>query len=330
VEAAVASVVLVLVKETGIVVPFVFFVVSVARKDFRRSAFFAAPAAALFAWLTILHNGTGYWLGNPGFAHYNVSYSLHPVRIALSLARHLYYIFGAEFRWIGTAVLIWASWKLRPFGSFAWRIVIAVAIAHILLVSVFGGAELERYLLPVLPIFYIGVSVALTYVPKRVGVPATAVLITGLIASLFWNPPYPFPYENNLAMVDFVRLQQVAGEFAEHSLPNERIATAWPYTAALQNPDFGYVDRKLRVVETNDFHFASIRALPAGSFDALITYTRTWTPSGGVIAIGPVRRFLSRFYDWQPEITAEQCAELGLHKAANWKSHGQEITVYTR
>ena len=331
-EAALASTVLVLIKETGIVVPFVFFVVLLARKDFRRAAFFAAPAIALAAWLVVLHRGTGYWLGNPGFAHYNVGYSLHPVRIALSLARHVYYVFLAEFRWIGTLVLLWAAWRqpARLFGSPAWRVTIAVGVLLLLLVSVFGGAELERYLLPILPIFYIAVAVALTIVGKRAGIAATAALVAGLISGLFWNPPYPFPYENNLAMVDFVRLQQAAAEFAEHHLSNRTIATAWPYTAALQDPDFGYVEKKLPVVETTDFHLASIRALPPDSFDVLIAYTRTWAPENGVIGIPLVRRFLSHFYQWEPDITPTQCADLGLHEAASWQSGGQEIAIYTR
>lgn len=328
--AAAFSVVLVLIKETGIVAPLVFFVVLLRRKDFRRASYFIAPAVALLLWLAALHHSTGYWLGNPGFAHYNVGYSLHPVRMALSFARHIYYLFFAEFRWIGTVVLLIAGWGARAFRSEAWRITVAVAAANFLLVSIFGGAELERYLLPVLPIFYIAVAVALTCVRKWVNVAATAALVAGLVVSLFWNPPYPFPYENNFAMIHFVQLQQAAANFAEHDLGNRTIATAWPYTAALENPEYGFVDRKLNVIETNDFHFSSIRALPPNSFDALITYTRTWAPANGVISIPPVRRFLSHFCEWQPDITPDQCAALGLREAVSWKMGGQEITVYVR
>ena len=69
----------------------------------------------------VLHRATGYWLGNPGFAHYNVAYSLHPVRMALSFARRFYYVFFAEFRWIGTAVLILTARKCAAFRSPAWE-----------------------------------------------------------------------------------------------------------------------------------------------------------------------------------------------------------------
>jgi hypothetical protein len=329
--AAAASVLIVLVKETGLIVPLVFFAVLVWRKDFRRAAYFVAPAIALGAWLAALHHATGYWLGDPGFAHYNVAYSLEPVRMIMSFARRIYYLFFAEFRWIGTLALIGAARKTKLFASEAWRIAIVVAAANVVLVSIFGGAELERYLLPVLPIFYIAVSVAFTYLqPRWVRVGATVALLVGLAANLFWNPPYPFPYENNYAMVDFVRLQKTAAGFAERNLHRVTIATAWPYTAALKRPDYGFVEHPLKVVETGDFHASSIRALPSGSFDALITYTRTWAPADGVIAIPLVQKFLGRFYQWEPDITPAQCRELGLIRVISWQLRRQTITIYVR
>jgi hypothetical protein len=327
---AIACVALVLVKETGIVAPFLFFVVLLAQRDWKRASYFIPSAVALAWWLVVLHSATGYWLGNPGFAHYNIGYSLHPVRIALSLIRHVYYIFVAEFRWIGTLAIVFAAWKRRAFSSTAWILTTALSVATLVLVSVLGGAELERYLLPVLPVFYIATAVALTYIPKLWSAIAGGTLLAGLIANLFWNPPYPFPYENNLAMVDFVRLQQIAAEFTERKYPNRNIATAWPYTAALRDPDFGFVTRGLRVVETNDFHAGSINRLAPGSFDVLITYTRTWAPANGVIANAFVRRFLTHFYEWQPDITAPECARLGLFEVADWSLRGQEITIYSR
>ncbi len=330
-EAAAASVALVLVKETGIVTPLIFFLASLLfRRDWKRAAYFIMPAIALGGWLVFLHRGTGYWLGNPEFAHYNVAYSLHPVRIALSLVRRFYYLFIAEFRWIGSLAVLLAVRSCEAFRTSAWRVTIAVALANVALVSVLGGAELERYLLPVLPIFYIAVVVALTTARKAIAITATVCLIAGLIASIFWNPPYPFPYENNYAMIDFVRLQQTAAGFVERNFPGQTIATAWPYTASLRDPDYGYVRHPLKTVETRDFHYASVRDISPNTFAVLIVYTRTWAPDTGVIAIPAVQRFLSRFYQWQPDITVEQCAELGLYPRMTWRLRGQEITIYTR
>ena len=113
--AVIASVVLVLCKETGLVVPFTFFLVLCYRRDWVRASWFAAPALALAGWLLLLHQKTGYWLGDPGFAHYNVGYALHPVRVLLSLLRRLYYIFVAEFRLAGTLVIIVTAIRYRWF-----------------------------------------------------------------------------------------------------------------------------------------------------------------------------------------------------------------------
>ncbi len=329
VPAAVASVALVLVKETGLAVPAVLFLALLWRRDWLRASLFIAPAVALGGWLLVLHHGTGYWLGDPGFAHYNVAYALHPVRIALSLARRVYYIFFAEFRWIGTLALVIAAKRMSVLQNHAWRVTLAVALATVVLVSLLGGAELERYLLPVLPVFYIAVTVALTYLPRRYSLTATVALIGGLIASLFWNPPYPFPYENNYAMVDFVRLQKLAADYAESHLPQLRIATAWPYTSAFERSEYGFVSRPLKVIETRDFHVSSIESLAPDRFDALITFTRTWAEDG-FISIPLVRWFLTRYYDWQPDISSEEIEALGLTQVASWRLRGQAIAIYVR
>jgi hypothetical protein len=327
---AVTCVALVLVKETGIVVPFVFFCFFVWKKDYRRAAFFVPAAFALGLWLALLHHVTGYWTGDPGFAHYNIEYALHPVRLALSIVRRIFYLFFAEMRVVGTVLLAFTAWKCKAFRTEKWAVTLAVSGLSFLLVTVLGGAELERYLLPVLPVFYIAVAVALTTVRKAISIPATVALFAGLIGCIFWNPPYPFPYENNYAMVDFVELQQAAGEYADAHLKDKTIASAWPFTAALRNPDFGFVSSPKRVIETNDFHLDSIQAAKPEKFDALITYTRTWQPADGVISNSLVRRFLAKFYEWQPDITSDECARLGLKEAVSWTMHGQEITVYLR
>jgi hypothetical protein len=328
--AAVICAALVLVKETALVVPAILGVVLLLRRQWTRALLFVPSAVALALWLLLLHSKTGYWLGNPGFAHYNVQYALNPVRIVFSLLRRAYYLFFAEFRWIGTLVLLFTARKLPIFRTFPWRLALSISVATLILVSVLGGAELERYVLPVLPIFYIAVSISLAYLPKWSGLAAAVALILGLAASLFWNPPYPFPYEDNYAMVDFVRLQQSAAQYAETVFPDRTIATAWPFSAGLESVDYGFVSRKLKVLETGDFHFSSIDALPYGSFDVLIVYTRTWMPPKGVISIPLVQRFLRDFYDWQPEITPAECASKGLEQRARWTRGGQQIAIYVR
>jgi hypothetical protein len=328
--AALACVALVLTKETGAVTPAVFFLVLIRRRQFRQASFFLAAPAALGVWLLILHHATGYWMGNPGFAHYNVGYSLNPVRIAVDAVRRLYYIFFAEFRWIGTLAIALTARRLWTYRSNTWIVTSFVFAANLLLVTLFGGAALERYLLPILPIYYIVASIALVLLPRWQSAAAGVGLFAGLVASLFWNPPYPFPYENNYAMVDFVRLQQIAASYVEENLPGSTVATAWPYTAALQHPEYGYVTRPMHVVETNDFHASSIRAIPVAQYDILVEYTRTWAPQSGVIGIGWIRKLLERFYNYEPPISERQCAALGLTPTVAWQRRGQSIEIFQR
>jgi len=197
-------------------------------------------------------------------------------------------------------------------------------------VSVLGGAELERYLLPSLPIFYIAVSVGLTAIRKPLAITAAVVMVLALGFFIRWNPPYPFPFENNYAMVDFLHLQEVASTYVDQNLRDRKIATAWPYTGALRNPDMGFVQHRIRTVETHDLHYSSVKAIPADKFDTLITYTREWVPAPSVTDNAAVRAFLKRFYAWEPDITHEQCVQMGLEQSMTWKLHGQTVTIYLR
>ena len=328
--AAAACIALVMTKETGVIVPAIFGTVLLLRRDWKRALLFIPSGIALALWLLLLHSKAGYWLGNPGFAHYNVAYALNPVRMLFSLLRRGYYLFFAEFRWIGTLVLLSTARKCPIFRKQSWQLTLYVSAATFLLVSMLGGAELERYLLPVLPVFYIAVSVGLSRMRKWAGLAAAAALMTGLIVNLFWNPPYPFPFENNYAMIDFVRLQQAAASYAELTLGDRVIATAWPFSAALESPDYGYVSHKLKVVDSGDFRLSSLQALPPDRYGVLITHTLTWMPSNGVIAIPLVRAFLTRFYDWHPDATPAECEMMRLEPRASWTRGGQEITVYVR
>jgi hypothetical protein len=327
---ALACVALVLTKETGAITPAVLFTILVARKRWLDALWFLCAPVALGIWLVILHSATGYWMGNPGFAHYNVGYSLQPVRVLVTIARRVYYLFFAEFRWVGFAVFLLAAKRLWAFRSPAWTTIALVCAANLALVTLLGGAALERYLLPVLPFFYIAVGLALVLLPQWQKIMASVLLLAGLVVNIFWNPPYPFPFENNYAMVDFVEVQRAAAQYLEERLSHERIATAWPYTSALQNRDFGYVRQPLRVVETNDFSAASIRKLPSASYDALVVYTRTWAPASGITTIPLVRSLLQRYYDFKPQISEDQCSALGLWPVISWERRGQIITIYTK
>ncbi|MBC8087651.1 MAG: hypothetical protein H7Z40_10315, partial [Phycisphaerae bacterium] len=151
--AALACTVLVLMKETSIAVPAVFGAYMLWERRWREAVYFTVPAIAVAAWLGYLHHGTGHLFGNAEFTHYNVGFQLHPVRLGVTLLRRVYYLFLANWHIVGTAAILLAWKRTALFRTREWGIVAAVATVQTLVVTVLGGAALERYLMPVLPLF---------------------------------------------------------------------------------------------------------------------------------------------------------------------------------
>src|SRR5437762_1890968 len=99
---AAACVALVLVKETGILVPLLLGFWLVVEKRVAQAGYFLAPLAALASWLLFLHYRTGHVFGSAEFTQYNLQYLMHPIRIAVALGRRLYNLFWENLQWIGT------------------------------------------------------------------------------------------------------------------------------------------------------------------------------------------------------------------------------------
>ncbi len=276
--AALASLALVMSKETGVILPLLFTLDLARRKQYRDAALFLPSFAALGAWILYLWRETGHLFGDSGFTHYNVAYALHPMRVATALLRRVYFLFFSDFRWIGAIAVFYAARRTPVFRTPGWKLAGLFATLHILLVSLLGGAALERYLVPVLPVLYCAIAAALTVLTRPWRLAAMAGMTAGLLSGWFLNPPFPFPYENNLAMVDFVNLHAAAANFMERHDPAATIYTAWPLTAALRRPEFGYVSKPLRAEETSDLRDSTLRRLDPAKVDVLILYSRTWDP----------------------------------------------------
>jgi hypothetical protein len=253
------------------------------------------------------------------------------VRASLCLLRRIYYLFLADFRWVGTVAIALTWKKTRIYSTRAWRITWLFIAAHVLMVSVLGGAELERYLLPVLPLVYIAMGAGWSQLRPMWRNASIAVVAAGLIVGAVLNPPFPFPFENNLAMVDFVELQRTAAQFLEKTYPTRRIYTAWPLTQALRDPAFGYVNAKLSPAETGDLRYSTLRALEPKDVDVLVLYSRTWEPEWGVLRFGAVERFLQRFYKYEPQMNTAQVREhFELIPIQRWTRRGQWVEIYSQ
>jgi len=298
---AAACTALVLIKETSISTPMVFGAWLLFReRKLREALYFFAPAIALGAWLVLLHHKTGHWLGNEEFARYNVSQSLSFLHIVQGFGGRLHFLFIADGRFIGTIALFAGFRMLR---GRAWRIAGLVAVAQIFVVTVFGGALLERYLIPVLPILYAAIAAAASVYPARWRWCSHAAMLALLIAGWFWNPPYPFSYENNLAWTDFVALQKEAANYLEAYAPDKRVASAWPFTGAIKHPYLGYVQRPLASVEIPGLHLDDIAGFDRNSYDLLVVYEKFWTFEGRAFDNALLRPIIRQYRDYHPQAT---------------------------
>jgi hypothetical protein len=335
---AIACVALVLVKETGVLVPALFAGWVIFEQDSwkQRAAalWFLLPAPGLLIWLAVLHHATGYWLGNPAFTAYNLHEPLHPVPFVLALARRIYYIFGSTGHIIGTVALIWAWRRMPLLHDRPWRIAASFVFAQLLVVSALGGAVLERYVLPALPVVYIAFAISLQALAAGTRQIALASLLACLVAANFVNPLYPFPWENNLQFVSFVALEESAANRVEQDaliLPGGGVvATAFPVANALRNPDFGFVQSPRKVFEVTDFSAPEVKKLREEMPDMVVVYRRAWDPLH-LLDHAAISGFLARHYGYVQEMSAEQIAgALSMHVARRWTRRGLSMELLER
>jgi hypothetical protein len=329
VPAALACTVLVTVKETGIIAPVLFGAWLWMEQRRREALWFLLPLPPLLIWLMALERSTGHLFGSAAFISYNLWYPLHPVRLSLALVRRLYYLFAGSGHCIGTAAVVLAQRRTTIFRTREWRIACALVAAHVVLVSVLGGAVLERYLLPVLPIVYVGFAAAVWQASVRWRVAGAATILGALIAANFVNPPYPFPLENNLAFTDFVELHAEAARYLEARFPEAQIAAIFPLASELRRPDFGYLQRPLHVHEIYNYSAANVAGL-GENVAVLVLYSETWDPLG-LMRNPRWTAFLQRYYAYEPPVNASQVRVLiGAQLVARWTRHGQWIEIYKR
>ncbi len=235
--------------------------------------------------------------------------------------------------------------KRGPLHGDEWRRFVLVTglltAAYLVMLSVVGGAILPRYMLPVYPPLMIAAMGAIWRLPRALARAACIAAAACLVIAWFVNPPYPFPYEDNLAFADFVRLHQEAAAYLQGnnaatrkrpagSAP--RILTAWPATNELETPDLGYVARPLRIVPVDDFSAAALDSVSPDSFDVLYLYSRKWEPPGNWLDRLPwLSRLQSRYFDYAPQMPErELAARFHLKLATRWECRGQWVAIYER
>lgn len=330
-QALAAASLLVLVKETGVLLPLTLCVWLTFEKRYRRAAYYLIPAAVLGVWLLYLHRQTGAWLGNTEFGRYNLLWTLRLSHIGFSLARRFYFLFIGNFHWIGTLGIL-AGLSAGLFRRRRWAVAATFAGLHIVMVSVLGGAVLERYMVPVLPLFYAAALVGFTAWTVNRKWLAYMAMLAGLVAGLFFNPLFwPFPFENNLAMVTFTRLHAKAAERLESEYAGARVATIWPMSAELGNPRLGYVKTPFQVVELRSFTAAALKETDPKSYDLLVRFSRDWDPDQNLLRNRAFRWAARQTIGFEDPVTGDELETTFKMKLVHlYQEDGQWVEVYQK
>ena len=258
------------------------------------------PLLPLTMWYVYHYVRTGYVFGNPEFFRYNVAATLSPLRFVLALALRLWQAFGYLHLWLLTIGMLLAMLlpPVKDAGVERSRIAIPVQMIFLVVVKVYviamaliGGAVLARYMLPAVPLVIIlGVSTLRRRL--RHWMVAVALVAVAFVAAWFWNPPYGFSPEDNLAYRDYVVLHQDGERFLEARYPMAHALTAWPASDELTRPWLGYVTRPVQVVRIEDFSLEEV--LSAAEFRSHIEVALVFSTK-----YEPAHSLLDRWRKWE-------------------------------
>ena len=286
-----------------------------------RPALLLVSIVPLALWFAYHRLRTGFFFGNPEFFAYNVSGTLTPLRIAISLLLRLWQMLGYMNLWLLTLATVWAmrypalmendGTERRRIALGAQYRIAAVLCANLILFSMVGGAALARYLLPTYPlVILIGVSTLRRRIPEWKW--AVALIIGGFVLALFSNPFGYIPPEDNLSYRKYIILHKQAADYLQQHDPHARVLTAWTATDELTKPFLGYVHQPMQVVRIEDFSAQQIELarMAEGQYDAALLFSTKQEPSASLLDRWPWWERISRKYfgfhrDLPPEVAAK-------------------------
>ncbi len=203
-----------------------------------------------------------------------------------------------------------------------WAIIAAYIVFHALV----GGAVLARYLLPAIAIYIALLTPRIAAALRpRLRLAVIAAVAAFLIAGWFWNPPYPFPYEDNLAYATFVRLQQRAISALAARGVTHPVLTAWPASNELTDPDLGYLRRPIPVFPVNNFSAAAPAGHRLAPGQYALLYSRIYQPHTDWARLLPFwTRWKRLYFHYAPPLAPGQLLRR-LHARPVWRAaaHGQ-------
>ena len=237
----------------------------------------------LAAWFAYHHARTGYTFGNPEYVRYNVGATLNATRVYGAFTRRVSQVTRHMNLWAltlaGCLALVYRP--KRPLDATHPGITMPVValfvmliVAHVLALSLVGGAVLARYMLPIFPLLVL-LWVSVIWRCARFWMVGIALVCAAFAWRCEVNPPTTFTWEENLAYRDFIRLHMDAARFIARHDSRARVLTTWPATIELTTPLLGYVNWPVQVYPVNDFKRATLdqAVLHRGSFNAALIYS---------------------------------------------------------
>ncbi len=309
-----------------------------------RIATLLLPVLPLVLWYGYHFVRTGYVFGNPEFFRYNVAATLNPTRFFLALALRLWQVVGYLHLWFLTLPTVFAMWMLPPqrdsgcerprISIPAQMIFYVVVMAYVVAMALIGGAVLARYMLPVVPLI-ITVSVSTLWRRLAYWQGVIACVALAFVAGWFWNPPYGFAPEDNLAYRDYVILHEDGERFLEARYPMARVLTAWPASDEVSRPWLGYTTRPMRVVRIEDFSLDEMLSAAdfRSNYDVALVFSTKYEPAPALWdrwrAFTEKRTELkSRFFGFHRDLPPAAAAQiLGAHVVFAEQRQGQWIAV---
>jgi len=325
-------------KETAVIIPIALAMYDLgltgrrsreSRKVLQRSSLVLSSVIPLATWFLYHRSRTGFFFGNPEFFAYNITGTMTPVRVLISIGLRIWQMFGYMNLWLLTLATIWVMRypALRENSSERPRIALttqyriaAILIVNVLAFSFVGGAALARYLLPVYPlVILIGIS---TLRRRMAEWPlAVALVILGFVLALFANPfGYTAP-EDNLSYRDYVVLHKQAANRLQERDPHARVLTAWTATDELTKPFLSYVRQPMRVVHIEDFSYDQLQVarLAAGQYDIALLFSTKQTPQFSVLDRWSWwERFSRRYFGFHRDLSPEVAAGI-LEGRVTWE-----------
>lgn len=297
------------------------------------------PIAPLAAWYGYHYSQTGYVFGNPEFFRYNVATTLNPLRFALALVLRLWQGLGYMHLWLLTGAMALAMMQpaLKDEGDERQRVAIPVQVVFVIIIGTYivgmaliGGAVLARYLLPAVPLIII-LAVSTLRRRLRAWRAAVAFVVIALVAAWFWNPPYGFSPEDNLAYRDYVLLHEDAERFLEARYPMARVLTAWPASDELSRPWLGYTTRPMQVVRIENFSLEQMLSAAdfRSHFDVALVFSTKVEPQHPLLDRSDAwTRIKKRFFGYERDLPPAVAAQiLGGKIVFSEERNGQRVAV---